>query len=72
MTKSMFKEFDNEDGYVTVLCLRDRYIKDLESLGFVDSTDKLTAPEVEEAPKPIDPIKQEPGPSKSSKPKKSK
>ncbi len=72
MTKSMFKAFDNEDGYVTVLCLRDRYIKDLESLGFVDSTDKLTAPKVEKAPKPIEPIKQDSGPSKQSKPKKGK
>jgi len=57
MTKSMFKEFDNEDGYVTVICLRDRYINDLESLGFVDSTDKLSAPEAKKAPKPIEPVK---------------
>jgi len=55
MTKSMFKAFDNEDGYVTVICLRDRYLKDLESLGFVDNADKLSAPK--KAPKPIEPVK---------------
>jgi len=56
MTKSMFKAFDNEDGYVTVICLRDRYIEDLEKMGFVDNADKLGDLSATKAPKPVEPI----------------
>lgn len=39
----MFYACDNKEGYISVIVHRDRYKSDLETLGFVDSVDKLTA-----------------------------
>jgi len=38
---SMFKKSNNEEGYIMIICHRERYRDELESLGFVDSSDKL-------------------------------
>lgn len=44
----LFKAFDNEDGYITVICHRDRYQEALKSLGFVESVDELEEPQQNE------------------------
>lgn len=43
MHTQMFYACDNKEGYISVIVHRDRYKSDLETLGFVDSVDKLTA-----------------------------
>lgn len=40
----MFKASDNEDGYISVVCHRERYADELRSLGFVESVDDLKKP----------------------------
>lgn len=39
----MFKAFDNDDGYISVICHRERYAKDLRKMGFVDSLEDAKA-----------------------------
>lgn len=39
----MFKYADNEDGYIQVT-IANRYIADLESLGFVDNINAIVKP----------------------------
>lgn len=40
----MFKAFDNEDGYVSVIVHRERFVADMRKMGFVDTIEEVTKP----------------------------
>lgn len=47
MTTSMFKKCDNDDGYITVVVLRDRYLDDMKKDGWVRSPAEFTEEPIE-------------------------
>ena len=39
--QQLFKKSDNDDGYISVICHRARYLDELKAIGFVESVDQL-------------------------------
>lgn len=41
---SVFHYADNDEGYITVICLRDRYLDELKKLGWVEKPEDVKKP----------------------------